>query len=341
MIRKTRKAKNIKIVMFSMLGLLLLLTAGYAAFSTDLNIRAKGNIKMLQDLYVASYGSDKSGNGTISKPYASIQKAYNMAGNTASIHLLDDINQKEAINFSSDKEITLDSINNHSIVRDETLTSVLLNIDKGKVTFKNITFDGNNVVGTSALINITSESYIEDGAIFKNVNYSGTNGATIVIINTTLTMNGGEFFNNQTPNGGGAAIYIAGCRSSHFIMNGGSIHDNKSKDGAIWSNGIITMNGGKMYKNMATHQAGAIFSNGLMTMNNGEIYENSADEGGGGIACGLACNLTSELYIKGGKIYNNTANQGGGIVVHNNVIYESAEGTVFDNNPNDFYRNAS
>lgn len=41
--KKTRKKKNILII--SSLSLLLFLCAGYAAFNTQLSLKAKGNIK--------------------------------------------------------------------------------------------------------------------------------------------------------------------------------------------------------------------------------------------------------------------------------------------------------
>ena len=148
---KRRKGKN-KVIIITSLCLLLVLTVGYAAFQTNLTLKAKGKIIVLQDLYVASYGSDTKGNGTREKPYATIQKAYNMAGDTGSIHILDNITQKETINFDKDKEITLDSVNNNSIIRDSSLTSTLLNINDGTTTFQNITFDGNNVEVSRALI---------------------------------------------------------------------------------------------------------------------------------------------------------------------------------------------
>ena len=130
----------------------------------------KGNIVILKDLYVASFGSDTSGNGTRNKPYMTIQKAYNMAGNTASIHILDNIIQKDTINFDKNKKIILDSINNNSIIRDSSLTNTLLNITNGTTTFKNITFDGNNVEASTALITIySSDILIENGSIFKTI----------------------------------------------------------------------------------------------------------------------------------------------------------------------------
>lgn len=332
---KRRKGKN-KVIIITSLCLLLVLTVGYAAFQTNLTLKAKGKIIVLQDLYVASYGSDTKGNGTREKPYATIQKAYNMAGDTGSIHILDNITQKETINFDKDKEIILDSVNNNSIIRDT--SGVLLNVTSGTTTLRNIIFDGNNYLSDNRMIVLSSDSYIEEGAIFKNVNYSKDVGATITINNgATVTMNGGEFVNNKTPNGGGAAIYLSN-REAHLIINNGKIHDNSSKDGAIWSVGIITINNGEMYNNTASHGGGAIFNNGTLIINNGEIYNNKADFGGA-IANGYYAGYDTIITIKGGKIYNNTAiTYGGGIELHKSVIYTNTGGIIENNTPDNVYR---
>ena len=85
--RKTRreKRKQKKIIVISALSLLLFLCVGYAAFSTNLSITAKGNIKERNNLYVSSNGSDTTGNGTKEKPYLTLQKAYDSAWENATI----------------------------------------------------------------------------------------------------------------------------------------------------------------------------------------------------------------------------------------------------------------
>ena len=116
-IRRSNRKRKKKILVIATFALICCLTIGYAAFGTSLNLKAKGNVVILEDLYVASYGSDTTGNGTISRPFATIQKSYDRAGNNASIHLLDNITQKETINFDKNKDITLDSVYFISIFR--------------------------------------------------------------------------------------------------------------------------------------------------------------------------------------------------------------------------------
>ena len=343
--RKTIKRKK-KIIIVSALTLLLCLTTIYAAFSTNLNLNAKGNIVILKDLYVASFGSDTKGNGTREKPYATIQKAYNMASDAASIHILDNISQKDTIYFDKDKEIILDSVNNNSIIRNDSLTDTLLNITAGTTTFKDITFDGNNVEANSTLIIATSDVNVNSGTIFTKIYSDGLYGGGSTIrmnLSGTLTLNGGEFFNNYYPNGGGSAIHMRG-QNTILIINDTNIHDNYSKDGAIWSSGQIFFYNGKIYNTVSTFGAGGIFNNGIMNMYGGEIYNNKAHYDAGVRNYNL-------FYMYGGEITKNVSEdqeQSGGL---KNGCYhfgwglyvqgtsEVCEGCIHDNSPRDCYTN--
>ena len=333
--RKRRGNRNKKIIIITTFALIFCLTIGYAAFGTTLNLKAKGNVVVLEDLYVASYGSDTTGNGTIGKPFNTIQKAYDRAEGAASIHILDNITQKETINFDKDKEITLDSVNNKSVIRDTSLTNTLLNITSGTTTFKNITFDGNNVEVSSAMIEVYSDIVVEDGAVFKNTNSSGDFGGAISFRSGTGIINGGEFFDNNVT-AGGSALYIHNM-NVNMIINNCTIHDNTSRDGAIWSAGIITINNVQIYNNVSSGGAGGIFNNGELIINNGEIHDNKAGYGGGIANGDLGYNTT--ITIKGGKIYNNTATgYGGGISLRSSTIYSNTNGIIENNIPDNVYR---
>lgn len=332
---KRRKGKN-KVIIITSLCLLLVLTVGYAAFQTNLTLKAKGKIIVLQDLYVASYGSDTKGNGTREKPYATIQKAYNMAGDTGSIHILDNITQKETINFDKDKEITLDSVNNNSIIRDSSLTSTLLNINDGTTTFQNITFDGNNVEVSSAMIEAYSDIVIEDGAVFKNTYNTGDFGGALSIRNGNSIINGGEFFDNKVT-AGGSALFIHSM-NCNVTINGGKIHDNTARDGSIWSVGIITINDVEIYNNISQKQGGGIVNNGKLIVNGGKIYKNEGATGGG-ICSAHYPGGEDSLFITGGNIYDNIASSsGGGIYMMFDTTYSNTGGTIENNTPDNVYR---
>lgn len=335
-IRKRKGNRNKKIIIMTTFALICCLTIGYAAFGTTLNLKAKGNVVVLEDLYVASYGSDSTGNGTRSKPFATIQKAYDRAGDAASIHILDNITQRETINFDKNKEITLDSVNNNSVIRDNSLTNTLLNITTGTTTFENITFDGNNVEVGSAMIEVCSDIVIEDGAVFKNTYNTGDFGGAISFRSGTSIINGGEFFDNNVT-AGGSALFVHNNNVT-LIINGGKIHDNIAKDGAIWSAGKIIINNVEIYNNTSSYMGGGIVSSGTIEMYNGTIYNNNASIGGG-IATGYYSWTDSVLTIASGTIYNNKAtNSGGGLYLNPNTVYTNTGGTIENNNPDNVYR---
>ena len=73
--RRRKHQKTIRIIVCISICLLLIMTVGYAAFSTNLTLTAKANIDPRTTIYVSSSGNDEQGNGTKNKPYATIQKA--------------------------------------------------------------------------------------------------------------------------------------------------------------------------------------------------------------------------------------------------------------------------
>ena len=127
-IGKMRRKKQKKIIIVSTLSLLLVLTVGYAAFSTTLSLKAKGNIQPRNNLYVSANGSDDTGNGTKNKPYKTINKAYEVAEDTATINILTDLTiNKEA--YFNEKNITIQSaegIDPVSLIRDSNYDGSLL-----------------------------------------------------------------------------------------------------------------------------------------------------------------------------------------------------------------------
>lgn len=151
---RRRKNKNSKIIILS-IALLSFFTVGYAAFSTNLNIKAKGNIKERNNLYVASNGSDETGNGTVNKPYKTVQKAYDSAWENATIYIMDNIAVDETINFNKNKKITLTSYGNeiHSILRGTT-DQIIVQVTNGELTTENITLDGLNKEANFSLLRV-------------------------------------------------------------------------------------------------------------------------------------------------------------------------------------------
>jgi len=109
-----------------------------------------------EKVYVSSNGNDETGNGSMETPYASLNPAYNKVKSGGEIILLSDITATETANFNiENKEVTLRSEgeNVYTILKDLSFTTQILFIQKNNtVTTTNITFDGNEVVSSTALM---------------------------------------------------------------------------------------------------------------------------------------------------------------------------------------------
>ncbi|MEI3508078.1 MAG: InlB B-repeat-containing protein [Bacilli bacterium] len=222
------------------------------------------------DLYVSSSGNDTTGYGTINKPYASIQKAYDSANSMANINVMTDITQKSTITMNSNKSITLQSYNVsgaiNSIVRSDSLTSHIINQSGGNLILKNIMINGNNVEAEASMINVLSNTTVESGTKITKANNINNYGGAVSVNGGIFTINDGEIYGNKTPTTSGAAVFVypdhttvdysETCKKGTFIMNGGKIYENTSANGTIFNAGDFTMNDGEIYKGSADRAGG-------------------------------------------------------------------------------------
>jgi len=98
----------------------------------------------------------------------------------------------------------------------------------------------------------------------------------------------------------------------NFIMNGGSIKDNKLSDngGGVYINsGTFTMNNGVISGNFSRGGGGVYVKQGTFTIHNGTISGNSSTDNGGGVEV-----LNGTFAMLGGTISGNSAaGSGGGV----------------------------
>lgn len=345
-IRRKRKTKNKKIIIIS-ITLLLFITIGYAAFSTNLSLTAKGNIQPRNNLYVSSNGSDTTGNGTKEKPYLTVQKAYDSAWENATIWIMDNITIDKTVQFNQDKNITLTSEENeiNSLLRGEEKETIIL-INAGKTTFTNITLDGQNKEALYSLIRIVDSTVnLNSGTTFQNqISLNDGGGAIMLSTNSVMNINGAKIIGNKALGGGGGAII---SRHATLTINDCEISGNEATNGgAIFFGdleGPLTMNGGVIKNNKATRSngGGILVAGANMIMNGGEISDNSATYNGGGIHVSISSQTgnISTLTMNNGIIKNNTAsNLGGGIYISSDSTYNYTKGTITNNTPNNVYQ---
>jgi len=275
-------------------------------------------------LYVASYGSDEEGIGTLDRPYKTIAKAYNEAAADSTIFIMSNITQTSTVTLNQNKIITLKSYGNNakSIIRGSSFTNNFLNVTNGTLNLQNITLDGNNVTSQGSLIGVSGEGtnlttntgttlknnnngfiYQNDGVSLEKLGgaISISNKANVTINNTTITGNTGDY---------GGGIY----HSSEKVLNvtGSTINSNTSRHsgGAIASNYEIKASSSTMDSNKASTEGGALFSGKPITLTGVNLTNNTSSTGGG-------VSVRKQLIVNGNsKINNNKATNGGGIYIN-------------------------
>ena len=268
-------------------------------------------------------GNDETGDGTLARPFATVQRAYNVAetgtpANTpVEIRVLSDLEVKDQLSFNANKTVEVVSYMDngitlaptpHRLWRSDSFTNVpngLLFITAGNATLRNITLDVREWGPCVRVRNSGTRLYIEDNAAIKNGYVRSTTGSVDgagldVGPNTVVTMNGGEISGNLSESN---RFSISGVMvNGTFIMNGGLITNNTALS---WStNASDTAYGG-------IHPAGV---SSVFTMNGGTISNNTATNTGTGRAVG-GFNIGANTTINGGTIINNKA-----VVASNNMV---------------------
>ena len=305
-----------------------------------------------ETVYVSSNGNDESGNGSIENLYATLQSAYNKVKSGGNILLLSDITVTSTTNMDiENKEVTLrsDGKDIYSVVKDSSFTEMILDIkNSNTITTTNITFDGNDVVSTAALIesknstvNLNEGTTVtrnnNRGRYVSEFNNTGALGGGLFVWQSTLNINGASVINNKTSAQSGMWSHGAGiCMSGGILnLNSGTISynenigtiENQVGGGIVFGNGTFTINGGTISYNNTPKGGGGVFlntitSNTVMIMNGGEIINNKATGNysiGGGIYAFIETSSSTNtiVYLKGGMISNNTAWNGNGTYASN------------------------
>ena len=348
-IGRHKRNKQKQIIIVSTISLLLLLTIGYAAFSTNLSLTAKGNIEPRKDLYVSAIGSDETGNGTRNKPYQTINKAYEVAEDTATINILTDLTIDKEASFN-EKNITIQTasgIDTATLSRGTSYKGALLSQYRGELTVQNLVIDGRQLEAEFSLISANfSTVNLKNGTVIQNNIDIEDHGGGCVFFDCTVTIDGAKFLNNTVmhqPGGGGAFI----SRRSNITINSSEFIGNVSKysaGGAIFfgDNGYkLTIISG-IFQNNSAAQGGAItIASSELEINNGEFSNNSATAGGTIYVYSLNGDVNNgyaTLTINNVSITNNTAaTNGGGIYIVKGNIYNYVSGTITNNTPDNVY----
>ncbi|MDH5163537.1 S-layer homology domain-containing protein [Heyndrickxia oleronia] len=203
-------------------------------------------------VYVASEGSDTTGDGTRENPYSTLYRAYDAIadGGTETIYVLDNItlsrkiaNTAKFLEISGKKKITITSASGtDTVVIKRDGGGTLFDLIDGQLTLKNIIIDGNKFLNDGRIINVYNSSrlIIEDGAILRN-NDNNLTGSAVFIRDpdSVVIMTGGEIIGNKHSPTSGDATGAVVMYNGSFTMSGGLITGN--------SGGGVHVKGGEFY----------------------------------------------------------------------------------------------
>ena len=291
-----------------------------------------------QNVYVSSSGNDSSGNGSSSKPYATIAKAYTKVKSGGSVILLSNLTQTSQANFNtSGKSVTLKSNGSsiYTIARGSGLTSgSILNIsNSNNVVLQNISIDGKNTNSSKPLIYVSGSKLTLNGnGVYSNSVLTNLEGSVITAYsNSNISVNNGTITNNKSA--GGSAIFVSGATLN---FNGGTVSNNTntnygSKSGgaggiSAWES-TVNVKGGTISNNKGCW-GGGLLVNGrtnksVLTMSGGTIKNNYASLAGAGILLQNDGTSTTTATITGGTIIGNSCYEKGG-----GIYLEKATATI-------------
>ncbi len=251
--------------------------------------------------HVATTGSDSTGNGTETNPFATIQTAIDSSSDGDTVLVAAGIYEGGIV--ISNKAISLIGESREGTKINQPISSPQISIvdcQAGTTRVENFIIkhgSSNNGGGI-----YSSGSTVEIDSVDFSYNSSSNNGAAINSIESTVKVQNSTFSLNTSDNLGGA-IFVSPLTTCE-IYN--SSFDN---NGALWGGAIATVGGGKLLVE------GCNISFNTASGNNPNPNENYPTFGGGG---GIYQEWSDSLEIYDSEITNNTAatGAGGGIAVY-------------------------
>ncbi|WNC14800.1 Ig-like domain-containing protein [Brevibacillus brevis] len=215
-----------------MMFLILSIVFTGVSFGTPVSYAASSEV------YVASNGSDTSGDGTKENPYATLYTAYQNDNSGGTIYVLDNIKTLSDTNkkYNLNKIFTITTapgVTETAVIeRNQAGNGTLFDLNTGQLTLKNIIIDGTYQGGALAqgrIINVyDAQLNIEEGTVLRN-SYSPFVGSAIYLGqgSAVLKMTGGEITGNKgekNQSNAMGAVYIGS--GSKFLLTGGRITNN-------------------------------------------------------------------------------------------------------------------
>lgn len=292
------------------------------------------------DVYVSPHGDDTEGDGTQAKPFATLQKAFDVIKShndgtlSYTVHILGTLAGKsELAADTAAQKIFITGTAGVELLNNIHTVGCTAPIEITNITIKNASNFGLRVKDGA---NVT----LGEGAVVSRCSRGGVwieNGGTLTMKRgAKISENENDVSNSKI--GGGVG------NNGTFIMEGGEISGNRTSPsdihgGGVYSTGTFIMKGGIISGNntSTTYSApgggGVCINGGTFTMEDGTISGNAASSEGKG---GGVYVKSGSFTMTGGIISGNTAKLGGGVYNVGTFTMES-DAEISGNTPDQVY----
>ena len=266
--------------------------------------------------YIATTGSDETGDGSDQNPYATIQKGVDNAVDMDTVFVSNGIYEGGII--ISSKVISLIGESREATKINQPISSpqiTVTNCESDTTRIKNFLIESGSSNNGGGIF--SSGSTIEVKNVDFSNNSSPNNGAAINSVESTVKVQNSTF-NLNASNSLGGAIFVDPLTTCE-------IYNSSFTNNEAWHGGAIaTIGGGKLIVK------GCSISNNNAAGYNSNVNNNYPTFGGGG---GIYQEWSDNLEIYDTEIINNTAENGagGGIAIYlsNDIIIDNV---ILDNN---------
>ncbi len=252
------------------------------------SILTKNNLitVLFNDVYVSPTGSDTTGYGTNTNPFATIQNSLNFVTNGGTIHLQSGTYKTNGVPITVTENVTFMGENPNTTIINATTSSRIFLVSSGvTLTIANLTL-ANATSATGGAIYSSNSSNILNVTNCNFIGNNANNGAAIYNMGT-ITLNNCSFTNN-TGSSSGVGLYNTGRATvNNCIFTGNKVN----AYGTIYNTGNLTVTSSSFINNTVS-SGGALYNTGNSTVTGCSIINNTASTGSAIYNSGSTSNLT-------------------------------------------------
>ncbi|WP_369324004.1 beta strand repeat-containing protein, partial [Methanobrevibacter filiformis] len=304
-----KKSENMKKIIISLVFLIVL----------SLSI---SSIHAASDVYIAPDGDDQA-EGSLSNPYASLEKAVINVEDNGTIYLGNGIyNGTKNRNITVNKTTTFIGESKGNVIINAEGQSRHFNISSGiTVTFINITFTNGRAIGVtnggSIYNSLDSTLNIRDSSFTSN---SASNNGSTIYNNGDLDIKDSSFSSNS--GGNGTIFNVGNLNINNTTFNNNTNTATRSYGGAIYNNinSNVSILDSIFMVNTAAVSGGAIYNRGNISVNRSNFTSNT-----------IYNTIDSTININDSSFITNGISNEGNLTIFSSNFTNISSGSSIDN----------